>query len=496
MGVIAKQSIQGSVYLYIGAFLGFVNTGLLMPKFLSTEQVGLVNLLVAVSLIMSTLSSLGMNNVISRLFPYFRDDEKNHNGILGFLYLIVLAGVLISLILFLFFKDNLAAANAEKSELFADNLFYIPILFILPTFYSITDNFNKSLFDAVTGIFLRELLVRLLTLILIVAFIANLIDFEKFLFYYVIVYVSPLFIIIPILLYRKSFSLLHINFKLIAAYKKEIFLIALFGLIAGFSGTAVMNIDKYMINSYLGLSDTGVYSISFYFGAIILLPSRALKKISSIVIAEAWKDNDLETIKVVYIKSTINQLIVGIFIFMCVWINIDTIFEVLPNYEDGRYVILLIGGAYVIEMMSGVSDMIIVTSKHYKMFSWIMVLKIFFVIVLNILFIPIWGLTGGAFASFIAILLTVLLRYIFIVHYYNFQPYSIKHLLVFVFSCVSFVISYYFVPKLANIYIDLPVRTLCLLIIFGLLIVYGRISIDLNDFLKKVPLVSEIIPRK
>ena len=48
MGIIARQTIKGSVYSYLGAAIGFINVGLIMPQIFSTEQIGLTNLLIAV----------------------------------------------------------------------------------------------------------------------------------------------------------------------------------------------------------------------------------------------------------------------------------------------------------------------------------------------------------------------------------------------------------------------------------------------------------------
>ncbi len=83
MGIIAKQSIKGSVYTYAGAAIGFISTGLLMPKFFAAEQIGLINLLIAITAIFSQFGGLGFVGVLSRLFPYFRDEEKKHNGVLS-----------------------------------------------------------------------------------------------------------------------------------------------------------------------------------------------------------------------------------------------------------------------------------------------------------------------------------------------------------------------------------------------------------------------------
>ena len=479
MGIVAKQSIKGSVYIYIGAVLGFINTGLLMPKFFSLDQVGLVNLLIAVSLIFSSFSGLGIATVINRLFPYFRNDSNNHNGILPFSYLITLTGVIILLLVFILLKPFLIESNLEKSYLFTQNIYYIPILFILTAFYIITDVYNKSLFDATLGIFLRDFFVRLLNLLLIVSFIFNMINFDNFVLLYVIIYTSPLFVMVSILIIRKQIQLTYINWNIISKYKREIFMLALFGLIAGFSGTAVINIDKYMINHFIGLEKAAIYSVSFSFGVIILMPSRALKKISSIVIAEAWKSNDTKLINNIYKKSTVIQLIIALLIFIGIWANIHNIFRILPDYKEGMLVILLIGGAYVIEMLSGVSDTIIVTSKHYKVFSYIMVIKIVFVIVFNIIFIPIWGLTGGAIASFITITLTSFLRFLFIFFKYKLQPYNYKHLLIIIIGAFTFLIGL-LIPEFENLIIDIIIRSSVITLIYFFIIISGRFSEEIN----------------
>ena len=41
MGLIAKQTIKGSIYSYLGAFIGFVNVALLMPQIFTTDEIGL-----------------------------------------------------------------------------------------------------------------------------------------------------------------------------------------------------------------------------------------------------------------------------------------------------------------------------------------------------------------------------------------------------------------------------------------------------------------------
>ena len=88
------------------------------------------------------------------------------------------------------------------------------------------------------------------------------------------------------------------------------------------------------------MNNTGVYTIAFYFGTLVVIPSRPLLKISGTLIADAWKDNDLKKINNIYYKSCINQFIIGGFLFLGIWANIDNILTILgPDYQQSKWVI-------------------------------------------------------------------------------------------------------------------------------------------------------------
>lgn len=485
MGIIAKQSIKGSIYTYTGALLGFINVGLLMPKFFKQEEVGLVNLLIAVTLIFSQFGSFGFPSIISRLFPYFRNPEKKHNGILSLGFIISTVGFLVILIFFLITKDYIIETNQEKSYLFAENVFYLPFLIFFTIFFFLMDHYSKVLFDATLGTFLHDFLLRVINLFLILSFVFNLIDFDEFVFGYILGYIAPTVIFAAILIKRKTFLIGGLNKKLIKKLLPEIIKIGGFGIIAGFSGMAVINIDKYMVNYYLGLSSAGVYSIAFYFGTLIIIPARAVKKISSIVLSEAWKSNDLKTINEVYHKSTVNQFVFGLFLFIGIWANIDNIFKILPDYESGKYVILFIAVANVLEMLSGVSATVISNSAKYKAMGYIMLFTLFNIIILNIILIPIWKLNGAALASLISVSVTVFLKFFFIKKNFKLQPYNFKHFKVLLIGGVTIFINF-LIPQLENFYFDIFVRSLIITVIFGLLIYFSNVSQDINRIVKKI----------
>jgi O-antigen/teichoic acid export membrane protein len=77
VGLIQKQSISGTIYSYIGVGLGFITTAILFTHFFNTEQVGLFRILVSYSILFAQFAGLGINSITVKLFPYFRNHEKN-----------------------------------------------------------------------------------------------------------------------------------------------------------------------------------------------------------------------------------------------------------------------------------------------------------------------------------------------------------------------------------------------------------------------------------
>ena len=95
MGIIRQQAVKGTIYSYLGVIIGFITTAIIFPRILSTEEIGLLKLLVSFSVFfLHNLASLGFTNVINRLFPWFRDKNSGHNGFVIVALLISFADLL------------------------------------------------------------------------------------------------------------------------------------------------------------------------------------------------------------------------------------------------------------------------------------------------------------------------------------------------------------------------------------------------------------------
>ena len=89
--------------------------------------------------------------------------------------------------------------------------------------------------------------------------------------------------------------------------------------------------DMLMIEHYLDLKQVAYYGLAFFIGSVIRVPSRSISSISSPLIAKSFEENNLSNIQSIYSKSSINLLIIGAVLFLCIVLNIDDILEELTS---------------------------------------------------------------------------------------------------------------------------------------------------------------------
>ncbi|MGM0621763.1 MAG: oligosaccharide flippase family protein, partial [Bacteroidota bacterium] len=184
MGIIIKQSIKGSIWSYLGVGVGFVTTAYLFPNYLSTDTIGLFGLLMAWSVLLAQFSSLGFNGVTARLFPYFRNKDKGHNGYLFIALMVMMAGFGLFLLAYFIFSPHLAENNIEKSQLFSEYIWLLIPLTFFTLLFKLLDSFNRLLYNAVFGTFLAEFLQRVLILSTVLFFVMGLLNVHQLILAY------------------------------------------------------------------------------------------------------------------------------------------------------------------------------------------------------------------------------------------------------------------------------------------------------------------------
>ena len=90
MGIVIRQSLLSSVASYIGVIIGFVNAVILMPKFMTPDQIGLFRTLLSAALIFSCFGRFGINSGLVRYKSLLKHPQKELKSLYGIGVLIVL----------------------------------------------------------------------------------------------------------------------------------------------------------------------------------------------------------------------------------------------------------------------------------------------------------------------------------------------------------------------------------------------------------------------
>ena len=472
--------------------LGFVTTAVLYPRIFNTEEVGLLRILVSYAVLFSQFAGLGINTVTVKLFPYFRNYDKKHHGYLGIALMISLAGLIIAISAFIALKSYILKSEGAENDLFAQYFYYVIPLIVFSLLFTVFDTYYRVLYKAVKGIIYKEVVQRVFILLVIIAFYFNLVDFHTMIIAYCLAIISPAILLFLSLIYNRQLSVIpDINF-IDKKLGKQMLNVGFWGIVASFSGVLVLNIDVIMVERMLGLSAAGIYTITFFFGTLILVPLRTLGKIGSVVIADAWKRNDIETISDIYKKSGLSLTVISLLLFIGIWGNIDNIFSLIKDdYLPGKMVIFYIGIANLFDNALSVSPHIIVNSRYYRYLSYMLMGFAVLLIVSNIIMIPTLGIVGAAIASLISKFIFNLVKFVFLYSKFKLQPFSLKYIYLIFIGLLSYFVST-LIPFNANFIIDIIIRSSVITLVYALPVYFFKISPDLNnkfDELKKSLLV-------
>lgn len=483
MGQIKNQAIKNSLVSYLGASIGFINFILLLPYVFSPEQIGLTRLLQNSASLIVPFAELGIISVVLRYYPIYKADTNQKFSFIYSCLGTAFIGFFIFSCSYVLLKKELSLLFIEKSPLVLEYYYYIiPLVFFI-AFTGILEAISNSLYKTVFPNFLREVLLRVAVSVLAILFVMNAIDFDEFIRAFVWTYCFP-FILLILYLYRlKEIS---INFKFISipmATLKDMATYGIFVLLGSTGHLLVSYIDTIMLGAFVGLEETGIYVTAFYMAVVIEIPRRSIRQIVVPHIADAWGQENTQKINDIYSKTSINQLIIGSLIFLGIWVNIDSIFQLMPNgeaYSAGKFVVLYILISKLIDMGAGVNGEIIALSPQYRFNMYSILILAGLAIVTNLIFIPLMGINGAALATVISLFLYNFVKYIFIKTRFQLDPFNLNTLKVLIIggSCLLFI---NFIPEIYNPYWSIFIKSLIITLTFTTPIYFLKVSEDANN---------------
>lgn len=421
MGVIAKQSIRGTIVTYLGVFVGFLTTFFVLTRFLSAEEIGLARVLVDAATLFIALAQLGTNSSIIRFYPHFAEkntaaDPKsvNEHGFFFWTILIPLVGFVVFALIFFALHTPLARYFGEKSVLFVNYYYFVLPLAFFMLYQTIFETNAIVRMRIVFPRTVRELFTRIGLLGVYLLYAFRLISMDGFVIAICVVYALAMLCNIVYL-----FSFGNISLRPDIAFLKQhpevvrsYLTYTAFLILSSLATVLAPYLSSFIISAQQGLSQTGIFAIATYIAVIVSIPSRSVVAIASLQLSDAIKNNDTPQISMLTKQVAQNLFLVGALLLLAIYINIDLIFRILPNgetYSVAKQCVLLLGITQLLIATFSISTNTLNYSRHYY-FSllWSALLTIG-ALLLNNLLIPRYGLNGAAIAGLIAYLAYYLL---------------------------------------------------------------------------------------
>lgn len=478
MGIVIRQSIKGTIVVYVGVVLSFFLNLFIFPLCFDTKEIGLLRVLAELGVLISSFTSLGIQSSVFKFFPYFQNEKKGHNGFLTLISLVPLIGFTIFIFLFYLFEDTFISIYKDDSPLLSQYSYLIvPIAFGM-MFVTIYETYSNANLRIVIPKILKEVFVKIIVIGAALLYFYGAITFNLFTWVYVLIF---LLIALLLIFYLKKLNQLYftkITFTT-ASLPKEIAVFNGYVLLGGIGGMLINSLDIFMIGaSPNGDANNGIYLTTMLMASMIELPGRNVGQISAPIVAEHMKNENFIEVDKLYKSSSIAQLSIACLLFTLLWTNIDNIYSIMPNgdkFAPAKYCLLFIGIGQLFNMLTSLNGTILGLSKHYK-FGFYVVLGVGIIsLVTNYILIPRYGIIGASIAKAFNILLYQFAIFYFVYLKTKLSPFSNKTILPFIILGIAMGTSY-LIPFVVNSYLDIAVRSIVIITIFVSLSLWFNVS--------------------
>ena len=482
MGFIQKDAFRTMLVSYIGLILGYVNKGVLFILILTTEQIGLVNLLLGVGMLFAQFSNLGTIYAIAKFFPFFRGERKSSKGFLKLILVTVGIGILVCTIFTFIFQSKISYYYSTKSKEFVEYYFWIIPIGVANVLFLVFENYLRGLYKNLLAVFSYEFLFRILVSTLLLIYYLKVIDFHYFVVIHALLYFIPTLILASYLIYIKELDFKFSKIKIGGRIRKIIVSYSALSYVNSLGNLLVTTLDTMMIAYFLGLKATGIYTTIVYLTSALQVPYKSLIRVSSPLIPLYWKQKKWDLMQDLYQKVSSVSLVIALFMFAMIWLNRAEIFSLLPaEYLEGIWVFLFLMMGKILDQYFSLNGVIFAISDKYKYDIIFTVILLGLVLLLNNIFIPKYGIAGAALSTGIAYVVYNVGRLIFIWRIYHLHPFQlnqVKIISLFLFLCFLFEIKTY----KFDFMIEIIVNSFLFSILFILPIYYFNWETELKSY--------------
>ena len=406
MGVIAKQSIRGTIVTYLGIAVGVVTTFFVLTRFLTTEEIGLARVLIDAATLFIGLAQLGTSSSIIRFYPYFNDKESDH-GFFFWALVVPFIGFIFFAVIYWACRVPLGAWFGDKSPLFVEYYYFVlPIAFFM-LYQTICESTCNVLMHIVVPRAVRELVVRVGLLVIYLLYAFRIISLDG-----LVIGIGINYAVAAIINLAYFFSLKRINlrpdWKFLSENKslvRKYLIYSGFLIISALTSVLAPTLSSFFVTAKMGLDSTGIFAIATYMAVLVSVPNRSVSAIASPQLARALKEENRDECSQLISQVTRNMLLIGGFILLTIWVNIDLIFHILPNgatFAQAKNVVLILGVSQLVLATFSICLTTLNYSRYYAFSLLLAVLLTVSALLLNNYLVPLYGMEGAAMSNLLS----------------------------------------------------------------------------------------------
>lgn len=383
--------------------------GIMIARMLGAELLGLYSLGTTIPEVMGALAILGLSTGMARYIP-IAIDQKDERRLWGVLQ----QGIVIPTVISLFFTAGIFLfAEPLSRQLFGQPLLApvlrlaclgIPLLALIEVLSAITQGFKRMEYK----VYAQDITSNVLKLLLSAAFIAAGWSVMGAVNAYVIalaVTTAMLFYFVDRLFpLRRPWHTARRNTREMLGFTLPLYLSQF---LAQFSGS----IQVLLLGVFGAMSGVGIYIVARRLSEIGSLFYLSLQRIVSPMVSGFQAQGNFEPLKQVYQASTKWGMMFNLPVFLTVALLAEPLLAIFgATFVAGAPSLVILSFATLFDVSTGMCGLVVTMTGHTKLTFINTVLSLAVIIGLDLLFIPLWGVTGAALAGALGIVIINSLR--------------------------------------------------------------------------------------
>ena len=491
MGIVFRQSVKTSIVVLGGALLGGLIIWLSTKYIPDQQQFGFTRTLTNQAVTLSQILLFGLSSTLFVFTHRYATDTNKRNALFTICITLPLVIVAVVSVFYVLFKGwILNHYQPADKPLMAEYFMWLPAYTLLFLYMTILEQYLGSQMKVAVSAFMREIVLRVLNIILIILFAFNIISFHTLVVGSVLIYLEPILVYLYLSMQVKDFRFL-LNLKIFSLDEyKEMLHFTWYHFLLSISVTLLGTMDILLIPFYnhAGIRLVAIYAVAVYIISFLQIPAKAFLPASFSILTKAFTDNDLVKAKDLFIRSSLNLIIptTGIAILLlCNMNNAVAIVGTGKNYADivPVFQVLLLGRMF--DIATGMNDQVLSITNYYKFNFYLSLILIVVLYALIRIFVPGYGVVGAAWSTTTAIIIFNTIKCIFVWKKLGMQPFSRRTIIVIICGAVAFIPGY-LIPAIQNPILDGVVRSIIIIITYLIMLVWLKPSNDLVEYIASV----------